>query len=67
MYVSLILFLGHLFLAVIYPRTRHSLSGMTRGWVDEDWARRNHPTWHAPRSGPGVEPSQRGATTPDGF
>jgi formate dehydrogenase subunit gamma len=45
MYVSLVLFVGHLFLAVIYPRTRHSLNGMTRGWVDEDWARENHPTW----------------------
>jgi formate dehydrogenase subunit gamma len=45
MYVSLVLFLGHLFLAVIYPRTRHSLSGMTRGWVDEDWALEHHPGW----------------------
>src|SRR6201995_5345274 len=36
MYVSFFLFLGHLFLAVIYPKTRHSLNGMTRGWVDAD-------------------------------
>jgi formate dehydrogenase subunit gamma len=45
MYVSLVLFLGHLFLAVIYPRTRHSLSGITRGWVDEGWAVEHHPRW----------------------
>jgi len=47
MYVSLILFLGHLYLALIMPRTRHSLSGITRGWVREDWARRRHPKWVA--------------------
>jgi formate dehydrogenase subunit gamma len=45
MYVSLILFVGHLFLAVVYPRTRHALNGMTRGWVREDWALEHHRTW----------------------
>ncbi len=45
LYVSFFLFVGHLFLAVIYPRTRHSLSGITRGWVDEDWALEHHRTW----------------------
>jgi formate dehydrogenase subunit gamma len=45
MYVSLILFVGHLYLAVIYPKTRHALSGMTRGWVREDWAREHHGKW----------------------
>jgi len=45
MYVSLVLFMGHLFLAVIYPRTRHSLNGITRGWVDPDWALEHHRTW----------------------
>jgi formate dehydrogenase subunit gamma len=45
MYVSLILFLGHLYLALILPSTRHSLSGITRGWVREDWARRRHAKW----------------------
>ena len=45
MYISLLLFLGHLFLAVIYPRTRHALNGITRGWVDEDWALQHHRKW----------------------
>jgi formate dehydrogenase subunit gamma len=45
MYVSFILFMGHLFLAVIYPRTRHALNGMTRGWVREDWALEHHRKW----------------------
>jgi formate dehydrogenase subunit gamma len=47
MYASLVLFLGHLYYALILPSTRHSLSGMTRGWVREDWAARRHPGWVA--------------------
>ena len=35
--ISLVLFLGHLYLAVIHPSTRHALNGMTRGWVDAEW------------------------------
>jgi formate dehydrogenase subunit gamma len=45
MYLSFFLFLGHLYLALLLPRTRHSLNGMTRGWVREDWAERRHPKW----------------------
>jgi formate dehydrogenase subunit gamma len=45
MYVSFILFIGHLFLTIVYPKTRHSLSGMTRGWVDEGWAVQHHRKW----------------------
>lgn len=45
MYASLILFVGHLYLSLILPTTRHSLSGITRGWVREDWAARRHAKW----------------------
>ncbi len=45
MYVSFVLFVGHLFLAIVYPKTRHALNGITRGWVDEDWALRHHRKW----------------------
>jgi len=45
MYVSVILFLGHLWLSLILPSTRHALSGITRGWVREDWAVRRHEKW----------------------
>jgi formate dehydrogenase subunit gamma len=45
MYVSFFLFMGHLFLSLIYPKTRHALSGITRGWVDEDWALQHHRKW----------------------
>jgi len=45
MYVSLVLLVGHLYLAVIHPRTRHALRGMTVGTVREDWAREHHPKW----------------------
>ncbi|HUK44812.1 MAG TPA: cytochrome b/b6 domain-containing protein [Gaiellaceae bacterium] len=47
MYVSLILFLGHLWLSLLMPSTRHALSGITRGWVREDWAARRHSKWVA--------------------
>jgi formate dehydrogenase subunit gamma len=57
MYVSLVLFLGHLYLALILPRTRHSLSGMTRGWVREDWARARHAKWVDAATRPGKEAS----------
>ena len=42
---SLVLFVGHLYLAVIYPATRHSLRGITTGSVRRDWAERHHPKW----------------------
>ena len=45
MYASLILFVGHLYLSLIYPKTRHALSGITRGWVDEEWALEHHRKW----------------------
>jgi formate dehydrogenase subunit gamma len=45
MYLSFFLLLGHLYLALLHPTTRHSLNGITRGWVREDWARRHHPKW----------------------
>lgn len=40
---------GHLFLALAFPATRPSLSGMLTGVVDCAWAARHHPRW---RSGP---------------
>ena len=47
MYASLVLLLGHLYLALVLPSTRHALSGITRGWVREDWAREHHAKWAA--------------------
>ena len=45
MYASIVLVAGHLYLAVIYPATRHSLRGITTGSVRVDWARRHHRKW----------------------
>jgi formate dehydrogenase subunit gamma len=45
LYTSLVLLVGHLYYAVVYPATRHSLRGMTRGSVSEEWARRHYPNW----------------------
>ncbi|MDQ2911126.1 MAG: cytochrome b/b6 domain-containing protein [Actinomycetota bacterium] len=51
MCVSLLLLVGHLYLAVIRPATRHSLRGITTGYVRADWARRRHPKWIAELEG----------------
>jgi formate dehydrogenase subunit gamma len=45
MYVSVALVIGHLYLALIYPATRHSLRGITEGSVRRDWAWRHHRKW----------------------
>ena len=47
MYVSLVLLIGHLYLSVIHPTTRHSLRGITFGSVNEEWATHHHPKWTA--------------------
>jgi formate dehydrogenase subunit gamma len=45
MYVSLALLVGHLYLALIHPATRHALRGMTLGDVRVEWAARHHAKW----------------------
>ncbi|MBV8478833.1 MAG: cytochrome b/b6 domain-containing protein, partial [Actinobacteria bacterium] len=47
MFAALGLLVGHLYLALIHPATRHSLRGMTLGDVREDWARTHYPRWNA--------------------
>ncbi len=49
-FVSIVLVTGHLYLALIYPATRHSLRGITTGSVRYEWARRHHPKWLAARA-----------------
>src|SRR5205814_5975043 len=46
--VATALLVGHLYLAVIHPATRHALRGMTLGTVSEDWARAHHAKWSPP-------------------
>jgi len=45
MYAAVFLLIGHLYLAVINPTTRHALRGITVGTVSEEWARRHHGKW----------------------
>ena len=45
MFAALTLLVGHLYLALIHPATRHSLRGMALGEVREDWARVHYPRW----------------------
>ena len=52
MYISVVIVVGHLYLSLIHPTTRHALRGMTLGTVREDWARKHHSKWTTPpRSG----------------
>jgi formate dehydrogenase subunit gamma len=45
MYISLVLLVGHLYLSLIYPSTRHAMRGITTGSVRRDWARQHHRKW----------------------
>ena len=55
MYISLVLVVGHLYLAIIHPKTRHALRGMTLGSVSEKWALEHHLKW-AEQAGQPVAP-----------
>lgn len=46
-FASVVLVVGHLYLALIHPSTRHAMRGMTGGQVDLEWAQRHHPKWVA--------------------
>jgi formate dehydrogenase subunit gamma len=45
MYIALVLLVGHLYLALIHPATRHALRGMTLGDVRVEWAMKHHAKW----------------------
>lgn len=47
MYVAVGLLVGHLWLALIWPSTRHAMRGITRGTVRMTWAARHHARWAA--------------------
>lgn len=44
-FAAIALLVGHLYLALLYPATRHALRGMVTGDVREDWAARHHAKW----------------------
>lgn len=46
--LSLPLVIGHLYLALVYRRTRSALSGMVSGRVTAEWAREHHGGWDPP-------------------
>ena len=46
-WILTVLVIGHLYFALVNPRTRHSLRGITLGSVDRDWAREHHAKWVA--------------------
>jgi formate dehydrogenase subunit gamma len=42
-YLSIVLILGHLYMALINPSTRPALSGMITGKLDQAWLEKEHP------------------------
>ena len=44
-YISIVIVLGHLYLALIHPTTRPALRGITFGTVREEWAQQHHTKW----------------------
>jgi formate dehydrogenase subunit gamma len=44
-FLTTVLIIGHIFMAVVNPSTRHALRGMTLGTVDREWAEHHHPRW----------------------
>src|SRR6266852_1012066 len=63
MYVSLVLLVGHLYLAVLHPATRHALRGITVGSVSEEWAREHHAKWVEALGADGRKEPRAPATT----
>jgi formate dehydrogenase subunit gamma len=55
MYVSIVIVVGHLYLSLVHPTTRHALRGITFGTVREDWARRHHAKWQPAPVGSGPD------------
>jgi formate dehydrogenase subunit gamma len=45
MYIAVPLVLGHLYLALLNPSTRHSMRGIVLGSVRRDWAEKHHAKW----------------------
>jgi len=45
MYLAVALLLGHLWLALVWPPTRHAMRGILRGTVRRGWAAEHHPKW----------------------
>ena len=50
MYVSIVVVIGHLYLSLVHPSTRHALRGMTLGTVRADWAHAHHAKWKPQRN-----------------
>jgi formate dehydrogenase subunit gamma len=63
MFLSVGLLIGHLYLALIYPATRHALRGITVGTVREDWAQAHHAKWVEELAPVSRRPSSPATTT----
>jgi formate dehydrogenase subunit gamma len=64
MYVSLVIVVGHLYLALINRSTRPALRGMVLGTVREDWALAHHAKWPAAQNSGGGSAELNGSSSP---
>lgn len=64
MFLAVGLLLGHLWLALVWPPTRHAMRGITLGTVRADWALRHHAKWATavPVPQPSVRPGRASVT-----
>jgi formate dehydrogenase subunit gamma len=65
-YILLPVVAGHLYMALVHRRTRESLRGILFGFVDAEWARRQHPHWYREVTGPSGAPQAAGRLGADG-
>ena len=59
-YILLPVLAGHIFMALVHPRTRESFRGMLFGFVDAGWASRHHPRWDPEAAGESRDPERAG-------
>lgn len=59
-YILLPMVAGHLYMALVHPRSRESLRGILFGFVDADWASRQHPRWYQEVAGESSDSDRAG-------
>lgn len=65
-WLALFAWLGHVFLAGVYPSTRESLRGMLTGYVRADWARHHHTRWTPPTAASAAPAAAESAAVQEG-
>ncbi len=62
--VAPLLMMGHIYMAVVNPKTRVGLSGMFTGRVDRDWAKHHYQRWYRDHFEEDGTPKKQGPADP---